>query len=66
MRTLLFRNCNFMLIFSMPECTKECVKQVFNDLTDLLGIEIFRTLFPVIFTDNGPEFKGQKNSKMIN
>lgn len=58
MLSLLFHNCNFMLIFLMPECTKECVKRVFDDLTDLLGIEIFRTLFPVILTDNGPEFKG--------
>ena len=58
MLTFLFRNCNFMLIFLMPECTKECVKEVFNELTNLLGLEVFRALFPVILTDNGPEFKG--------
>ena len=69
MLTLLFRNCNFMLIFLMPECTKECVKRVFDDITDFLGIEIFRAHFPVILTDNGPEFKGAgelENDQMNN
>lgn len=67
MLTFLFRNCNFMLIFLMPECTKDCVKQVFDILTELLGIEAFRTIFPIILTDNGPEFKGVEeleNDKM--
>lgn len=69
MLTLLFRNCNFMLIFLMPDCTKECVKQVFDNLTELLGIEIFRAIFPIILTDNGSEFKGVEeleNDKMNN
>ena len=67
MLTLLFRSCNFMLIFLMPECTKECVKQVFDSLTELLGIEVFRIVFPLILTDNGSEFKGAEdleNDKM--
>ncbi len=57
MLTLLFRNSNLMLVFLMEECTQICVKQVFDDLTDLLGIEEFKKCFPVIITDNGPEFK---------
>lgn len=67
MLTMLFRNCNFMIIFLMPECNKECVKQVFDNLTELLGIEAFRTIFPIILTDNGSEFKGAEeleNDKM--
>lgn len=56
MLTLLFRNCNFMLI-KLPECRQECVKKVFDDLTERLGIERFQELFPVTLTDNGSEFK---------
>lgn len=58
MLTMLFRNCNFMLVFLLPECKKEYVTKVFNDLTESLGVEKFKKLFPVILTDNGPEFKG--------
>jgi len=58
MLTMLFRNCNFMLIFLLPECTKDSVTKIFNDLTESLGVEKFKALFPVILTDNGPEFKG--------
>ncbi len=58
MLTLLFRNCNLMLITLMPECTKECVNQVFDTLTRTLGLDTFRKVFQVILTDNGPEFKG--------
>lgn len=36
------------------------VVNVFDRLTDLLGLEIFRDTFPVILTDNGPEFKDSK------
>ena len=67
MLTMLFRNCNYMLIFLMPECNKECVKQVFDNLTEILEIETFRTIFPIILTDNGSEFKGAEeleNDKM--
>ena len=55
--TLLFRKSSFMLIFLLPRGSQECVAEVFNTLTDTLGINIFRKTFPVILTDNGPEFK---------
>lgn len=55
--TLLFRKSSFMLIFLLPRCTQECVADVFNMLTETLGISLFRKTFPVILTDNGPEFK---------
>lgn len=55
--TLLFRSCNFMLIILLPRCTQECVINAINDLTDTLGIRMFRKYFPVILTDNGSEFK---------
>lgn len=55
--TLLFRNCNLMLIFLMDAATQECVLKVMNELTDALGSEGMKKLFPVIITDNGSEFK---------
>lgn len=55
--TLLFRNCNFMLIILLPRCTQECVIKAINDLTDTITLRLFRKYFPVILTDNGSEFK---------
>lgn len=54
--TLLFRSCNLMLIFLLPEKTQECVIDTLNNLSDALGIEVFQQLFPVILTDRGMEF----------
>ena len=36
-------------------CSYEVVK-IFNELTSVLGLELFKTLFEVILTDNGKEF----------
>lgn len=55
--TLLFRNCNFMLMFLLERCTQECVCQVFNKLEQRLGTKGMLDTFPVILTDNGSEFK---------
>ena len=55
--TLLFRSCSFMLIILLPRCTQECVIKAINDLTETIGIRLFRKYFPVILTDNGSEFK---------
>jgi len=55
--TLLFRSCNLMLAFLLEEKTQQCVIDVFNSLTKKLGIHTFKKLFPVILTDNGPEFQ---------
>lgn len=54
--TLLFRSCNLMLIFLLPEKTQECVIDTLNNLSEALGIEVFQQLFPVILTDRGTEF----------
>lgn len=58
--TILFRNCSLMLIFLLEGKTTECVTKVFDCLTDMLGIEVFQELFPVILTDNGTEFQNPK------
>ncbi|MCH4887386.1 IS30 family transposase [Acidaminobacter sp. JC074] len=55
--TMLFRNCNLMLIFLMDKSTQADVLKVFNDLTGVFGVEGMKKLFPVILTDNGGCFK---------
>ena len=59
--TMLFRETNFMLIFLLPDKSHQSVLNVFEKLTSLLGLDLFRKLFPVILTDNGTEFKGVHN-----
>ena len=58
MLTMIFRDNNFMLMFIMNSGTKQSVEAVFDRLTELLGVDTFRKLFPIILTDNGVEFKG--------
>ncbi len=55
--TMIFRKTSFMLIFLMKDGTQDSVLQVFDALTDLLGLALFKRLFAVILTDNGVEFK---------
>ncbi len=55
--TMLFRSSGMMLIFLLPDCTINAVIHLFNELTDKLGVELFRKTFPVLLTDNGAEFK---------
>jgi len=58
MLTFLFRNCNLMIIILIDACTRECVEAAIDNLSSKLGVKKFRKIFPVILTDNGPEFKG--------
>lgn len=55
--TLLFRSCSFMVIILLRSCTQGEVVAAIDALTDALGMRLFRKYFPVILTDNGPEFK---------
>ena len=55
--TLIFTDKGFMPVFLLPAATQTSVISVLDHLTRVLGIETFRTLFPVILTDNGSEFK---------
>jgi IS30 family transposase len=55
--TMLFRNCSLMLIFVLEEKAQGHVIEVFDLLSEKLGIGTFQELFPVILTDNGPEFQ---------
>ena len=54
--TLLWRNSNFMLAQKLEEKTSDAVNQFFCFLKTILGYESFHELFPIILTDNGPEF----------
>ena len=54
--TLHFCSCNLMLAFLRDANTARSVTDIFNDLQDKLGMELFQKLFPVILTDRGSEF----------
>ena len=55
--TMLFRSCNFMLIFLLAQNTQADVCEFFEAMELVLGTEKMRELFEVLLTDNGPEFK---------
>lgn len=55
--TMLFRSCSLMLMFLLTEKTADCVAEVFDYLSEVLGEDIFREVFPIILTDNGAEFQ---------
>lgn len=54
--TILFKKSNLMLIYLMERKTKECVKEIFEEIKRKIGIEEFKKIFQVILTDNGSEF----------
>jgi IS30 family transposase len=58
--TLMFKSCDFMLAFLRDRNTSQTVIDRFNWLYELLGKDVFKTLFPVILTDNGSEFSNPK------
>ena len=45
--TMIINDTSFMPVFLIRNCTQESVLAVFDHLTDLLGLETFRKLFPV-------------------
>lgn len=55
--TMIFRKTSSMLIFLMNDGTQDSVIQIFDCLTELLGIALFKRLFSVILADNGVEIK---------
>jgi IS30 family transposase len=54
--TLLLRSCSLLIAFLLPDKSADSVIQSLNDLSDALGIELFRETFGVILTDRGTEF----------
>lgn len=62
--TMLFRCCNFMLVFLLERNTQECVCQVFEGIEKTLGMEAMRELFGVILPDNGSDFKNSNRLQL--
>lgn len=58
--TLLFRNCNLMLILLLRDKTQQSVIEAFDQLSKSIGVRRFKKLFSVILTDNGTEFQNRE------
>src|SRR5665648_331525 len=61
--TLYLRSFHFMLGFLLDHQNMESVLCQFHWLENILGIDLFRELCPVILTDNGSEFKDSVSLK---
>ena len=55
-QTLYLRKTALMLGFLHADRTNDSMSSTFNRLQDLLGDDLFFTLFPVLLTDRGTEF----------
>ena len=58
--TVHFTVCNLMIAVKREFNDSKSVTDFFNDIYEKLGAELFKTLFPVILTDNGSEFSNPK------
>jgi transposase, IS30 family len=58
--TLMFKSCDFMLAFLREHNNAQSVIDYFDMLYTILGTDCFKTLFPVLLTDNGSEFSNPK------
>jgi IS30 family transposase len=54
--TLMFKNCDFMMAFLRDRNTSQSVIATFDTLHAMLGLDVFRALFPALLGDNGSEF----------
>lgn len=54
--TLHFVKAEFMLAFLRDENDSQSVIDIFDRLNELLGMDMFKKLFPVLLGDNGSEF----------
>jgi IS30 family transposase len=58
--TLHFVKTEFMLAFLRDSNDSQSVIDVFDKLTELLGLDTFRKLFPILLADKGSEFTNPK------
>ena len=58
--TLHLTNCSFMIAYKREFNDSRSVTDIFNQLYESLGREVFMKLFPVILTDNGSEFSNPR------
>lgn len=54
--TMYLVDTHFMLIFLLDNKTSQAVTQLFKALKDILSIDVYRKVYRIIVTDNGPEF----------
>ena len=59
--TLLFRSSNYMMAFKLKDHTSQSVIDIFDDIKQKIGIDTFKTIFPVILTDRGSEFSSPED-----
>lgn len=55
--SMLMLKYDILLLLLLPENKASVVADIFDFLLNILGLDVFQNLFPVILTDNGPEFK---------
>ena len=58
--TLMFKSCDLMLAFIRDRNTSQSVIDVFNNLYETLGRDVFSRLLAVCLADNGSEFSNPK------
>lgn len=58
--TLHFVNSEFMIAFKREYNNAQSVIEIFDAIYDMVGLETFKKLFPIILTDNGTEFSDPK------
>jgi len=54
--TLMLRSCGFMFAFIRDSNNSQSVIDIFKNLWEIAGEDLFRKLFGVLLTDNGSEF----------
>ena len=55
--TMHFTGCTFMMAFLLDSKEAEHVEAVFDSMDDAIGTFLFASVFPLILTDRGGEFK---------
>ena len=55
--SLLHTRSNLQLFFKLDSITTNEVNRIFNSLKTFLGTDLFKDVFSIILTDNGPEFR---------
>lgn len=53
---MIIKETRFMLMFLLDKQTSANVSDVFNQLKEKIGVELYKEVFSVILTDNGSEF----------
>lgn len=58
--TVFFKNCGLQLMFLRDRNTAKTVSEIFVGLREILGDEIYSSMFEIVITDRGSEFTDPK------